>query len=83
MLFSYYYFQKYDDTKMACDSSVPKEQCAALLKKYKLMKDMYNDADLKDMLNPDAYTQLHREMVEAGIKDASKSKEVGNLYFDW
>ena len=61
---------------------MPKEQCAALLKKYKLMKDMYNDADLKDMLNPDAYTQLHRDMEEAGLKTDDKSQEVGlNISF--
>ena len=31
------------------------------------MKQMYDDADLKGMLDPDAYSKLHREMVEAGM----------------
>ena len=61
---------------MSCDSSVPKEECDALLKKYELMKEMYNDADLKDMLNLDAYNELHREMEEAGLKVDGRKKEV-------
>ena len=36
------------------------------------MKEMYADSDLKDMLNPDAYSDLHREMKDASIVTEEK-----------
>ena len=37
------------------------------------MKQMYSDPNLKDMLNPDAYNDLHREMQDAGIVTGEKT----------
>ena len=50
--------------------------CDSLMKKYKAMKEMYSDADLKGMLNPDAYSDLEREMKDAGIVIEKKMHDV-------
>ena len=42
------------------------------------MKEMYNDVDLKKMLDPEAYSELHREMTRAGIVKGEKVHTVGN-----
>ena len=54
-------------TSKDCDSSVSKAQCEKILKKYTFFKQLYADDDMMKMLKPDAYTDLQREMEEAGI----------------
>ena len=70
--FVFHLFQKDEQRKITCDEAIPRETCDGLVKKYKVMKEMYADPDLKDMLNPDAYSDLHIEMKNAGIVTGEK-----------
>ena len=65
---------------MTCDKGVKKEDCDVLLKKYNAMKEMYNDPDLMEMLQRDAYNELHREMEEAGMNVKGTTKKVRKYY---
>lgn len=64
---------KDDHKSLPCDPDVPKEKCEELLRQYKVMKSMYNDESLMKMLNPNSYSDLHREMEAAGIDVGKKS----------
>ena len=61
-------------TSKDCDSSVSNAQCEKILKKYTFFKQLYADDDMMKMLKPDAYTDLQREMEEAGIPVMNEKK---------
>ena len=68
---------------MKCDKETKKEDCDVLLKKYKAMEEMYSDPDLMGMINPNAYTELHREMEEAGIHVEGHPMKVRSDNYDY
>ena len=61
-----------------CNEVVSKEKCDELLRQYSILKELYANETTKEMLNLDAYNDLHRDLTEAGISIEGKplQKEV-------